>query len=618
MKFNIQKIILWLKNGQMRQLDFLPNMVNVITGDSNTGKTAILEIIDYCWFSSKSSISDSIINENVLWYGMMVNINDKTYTIARSRITEGRVSNDYYFSSVGEVPSAIKESNINETSLKSILETEFKIDKTVSFPVGYGSNNIKMGSKISLRYFLLFNTISQDIITNGQGIFYDKQNESRYRDALPRIFDIATGIETIENILRKEKKLQLEKKLLGLEQKENQISKKTEFFRKEQNALIKRAKEFLLIDSNAEEDEALEQLKAVVGGVVLSSNTENERENLEKQKNINDRRIRNLKKFISEYSLFKKNASEVGDSLKPIEFLTSNFNSTVKTEFFEKIFSNLSEELAGIKEQIKKKTPVDKQVNDEISLIQSEQELIKKKLETLPSQNRNFENEKAKYFFLGEVKSKLQFYSTPSGSLPQAENQEEIERVEKEIEEILVENTEDRRNLTIKLIEEIIREYMDSTGTALENYKDYLPVFDYKEKRLLLRKPKQTFIENVGSSSNHMFLHLFFSLAIQEVIFKNNSPYVAPILLIDQPSRPYYGDDGKRKADSDHSDDYKITTAFQLLDKFIEERKKNGGEFQMIVFEHIPPSLFKNMGNVRLVDKEFKNGNALIPDSMLT
>jgi predicted ATP-binding protein involved in virulence len=47
MKFYIQKIVLWLNNGKRRDIEFLPNKVNVITGDSSTGKTEILDIIDY-------------------------------------------------------------------------------------------------------------------------------------------------------------------------------------------------------------------------------------------------------------------------------------------------------------------------------------------------------------------------------------------------------------------------------------------------------------------------------------------------------------------------------------------------------------------------------------------
>lgn len=50
MKFNINKIILWLNNGKIRELTFEKNKVNVITGGSSTGKSEIIDIIDYCFF----------------------------------------------------------------------------------------------------------------------------------------------------------------------------------------------------------------------------------------------------------------------------------------------------------------------------------------------------------------------------------------------------------------------------------------------------------------------------------------------------------------------------------------------------------------------------------------
>jgi hypothetical protein len=616
MKYNIEKIILWLNNEKKRELVFKPNKVNVITGDSNTGKTAILEIIDYCYFSSKSTISESIINENVSWYGLKININDKKYTIGRKALFEGNVSSEYYFSSTGEVPIRNPESNNTQDNIKSLLETEFSIDKTVSFPIGYGSNNIKVGSKISLRYFLMFNTISQDLITNSQGIFFDKQNESRYRDALPRIFDIATGIEKIENILKKEKKVELEKSLAKLKRKESEISKKSEYFQREQKALIKKAKEFSLINPDTIVKDAVNELNEVVNGIIIEAGTGIEREKLEKERNIIKRKIKNLKDFTNEYSIFKKNLTDVEDSLKPITFIQRETLKIIKTDNFKTLISQLSTELNEIKEARKTKTPIDKQVLDEISQLNTQLNSLENRLESLPKENKIFENDKKKYMFIGEVKAKINLYSK-SDTSPSASVKEEIEKIEKELKSIVITDTETERELTIKLIEEIIREYMITVDKAMENYKDFLPVFDYKNKSLLLRKPKTTFYENVGSSSNHMFLHLFFSLAMHEIIFKNKSPYVAPFLVIDQPSRPYYGDDGLRKSDEDHSDDYKITKAFKLLDKFIAERNENKGEFQMIVFEHISKNLFKDMKNVYLVDSEFKDGNALIPADMM-
>ena len=47
MRFCIDKLILWLKDGRLRTLPFIEDKVNVITGNSKTGKTAVLEIIAY-------------------------------------------------------------------------------------------------------------------------------------------------------------------------------------------------------------------------------------------------------------------------------------------------------------------------------------------------------------------------------------------------------------------------------------------------------------------------------------------------------------------------------------------------------------------------------------------
>ena len=155
MKFAIKKLILWMNDeaGYIRELEFEENKINVISGESNTGKTAILHIVDYCLFSSKHKIAESKINENVAWYGLNFLINDKHYTIARKAPHRATVSGEYYFSSVGELPKK-PSSNMTESALKELLETEFNIDKDVTIP--FGGKALKANSKISLRYFMLF------------------------------------------------------------------------------------------------------------------------------------------------------------------------------------------------------------------------------------------------------------------------------------------------------------------------------------------------------------------------------------------------------------------------------------------------------------------------------
>ena len=532
MKFHIEKVVLWLNNGKIREIKFKPNKVNVITGDSSTGKTEILDIIDYCFFSSDSKISESIVNENVAWYGILFHVNGKEYTIARKSLVKGKVSKEYYFSSEGKIPDSLVSNN-SEASIKSLLESEFRIDSDVSIP--YGSNLIKPGSKISLRYFLMFNTISVNIIENDTGVFFDKQDNSRYRDALPRIFDLAVGIETIENVLKKEKKAELELRLSKLQRKSKSISIKSDSFKLEQESIIKEAKEYSLISPDLDFDSSLSQLELTISGVKAGIADNGFNSELEHDIYLKERKIKNLKRFVSEFQSYKNSLSITNDSLKSITFLQERDSDVIKTSIFSDVIELLASELKEIRNACKTKTPIDKQVNDEIKQLEKDVSLLKTSLLIMPDQYKSFGNDKEKYFFLGSVKSKMELYSSQENSLS-TNTDMEIESLKEKIEAIDVVDEIEKRNLTIKVIEEIISEYMEITGEALVNYSNYQPVFDYKEKTLLLRKPKTTFIENVGSSSNHMFLHLFFTLAMQEVAFRNDSPFVAPYIVIDQPS----------------------------------------------------------------------------------
>ena len=173
MKFAIDTITLWSHHNEKRQLHFKRGKVNILTGGSQRGKSAILSILDYCFLSSSHKIPGAIINDNTSWYGITFIINEKNYSIARQSPKGNTVSNGIYFSSIGEIPDEPK-SNIAIDDLKLILEKEFTIDEAVR--LAYGGRALKSGSKASFRYFFLFNTLSEDIITSSE-IYFDKQTQ---------------------------------------------------------------------------------------------------------------------------------------------------------------------------------------------------------------------------------------------------------------------------------------------------------------------------------------------------------------------------------------------------------------------------------------------------------
>lgn len=619
MKFHVESLHLWLASGKIRTLSFLPNKVNVITGASHTGKTAILDIFDYCFFASRHRISESIINENTLWYGLKIHVNDKVYTLARRAPSGQEVSSDYYFSSIGEIPDDAPEANIREPALKVQLGADFGIDQDVRIP--FGGRYLQAGSRISLRYFLLFNTISQDIITHSEQ-FFDKQDQPRSREALPRIFDIAVGIDTVENILKRDKRAQLEKRLARLQKQSAKTDENREAFYGELAETTARAMSYGLISDSSDAEQAVATLQRMV----FERETGSEIFVLGRHEEISaeiyrvSRKINGLRKFLGEYSTHKSILSETADSLKPVAYLRDNYTDTVRTSVFFEILERLGEGLMAINKEISKKTPLDSNIGELIKELEARRRQLQSELQALPSSSSVFESEKERYIFIGEVKAKLE--SLTGSDQDNSRNFEaDIANLERQIGEITVLSAEERQKHFTSVLDETIQEYIALSSVALGNYGEYRASFDYKEKKLHLRKPKTTFIENVGSSSNHMFLHLFLFLGLHEVIMANGGRHVAPFLIIDQFSRPYWGDDENGGAKSEQPDEEdrdvnesdvaKVHSALKLLDHFISQTNSAGKVFQIILFEHIKPKYWENLENFHLVEI-FRDGNALI------
>lgn len=612
MRFGIDVISLWSRKGIRRDIEFKRNCVNVITGESQTGKTALLRIIEYCFLASEHKLPHDVINDNTEWYAVKFYINDKEFVLARRSPHEAYVSDEYYFSSVGELPS-FPRANSAENDIRGIIEAEFGIDERVVLP--FGGRVLQAGSKVSFRYFFLFNTISEDIIINTT-TFFDRQDEERYREALPRIFDLALGIDDLRNIAYRERKEQLRKDIARVQRRSSSLGTSRDIFGGEARAIASQAAAYGLI-KEAPADVSIASLRELISDVTAPSMDETSRRYSEVNAQLFtvNRRIRKLQEFSDEHKAYKATLKVSEDSLKPLQVLMERSPDLVKSEVFDALMSGLKADLVRIKKSISPRRPVDGQVTSLLRKLEGERSDLKVQLEALPGMPKSFDSLRDMWLFLGEVRGKLNAYAD-GGPGVTADSSIDVLSLIAEMEAIEVRDVDEARAAVVNLINEVAVGLVREASSALENYGNWQAVFNYKEKRLQLRKPRSTLIENVGSSSNHMFLHLFQFLALHEVAINKKSAFVPSFLILDQPSRPYYGDEGVVHPDKvNHSDRAKIRAAFMLLNNFVERINRDyGAEFQMIVFEHIPPSILEGMQHVHLVE-QFREGNALIPPS---
>lgn len=608
LNFGFDSITVWSKNKTRRSLIFVRNKVNILTGESQTGKSALLSIIDYCFLASKHNIPQSVINETVDWYGLTFFVNDKTFSIARRSPKNNEVSKDYFFSSTGEAP-IVPVVNISEGDLRSILETEFSISEKTVIP--FGGKTIKAGSKFSFRYFFLFNTISEDIITNSK-VFFDKQTENRYREALPRIFDIALGIDDIANIDAREKAEQLKIKIAKLESKKTYLDTGRNLFQSEINEVVREAAGFGLsieIPKDATIETTSKYFEGIRDSIAFSENEE--REKLKGELFALDRKIRNISEFTSEFRAYKETLKVSEDSLRPLDQLLKQSPRLVKTSIFDELVMKIREDLNTIKNAISEKHPVESRLDEHIEPLKKERLRIKERLSTIAFEEKAPLGERDKLLFIGETIGKLRAYNkVPTLATSSSETTESLLD---ELEKLQVRDVSETRDTVVSLINEAARDLLKETGHALANYATFQADFNYTEKRLRLRRPRSTDIENIGSSSNHMFLHLLHFLALHEVALAQNSAFIPSFLIIDQPSRPYYADKKTDQKEISNSDGEKVDIAFKLLNNFVRRAcNEYRSQFQMIVFEHVPKDAFENMDYVHILP-EFIDGEALIP-----
>jgi len=586
------------------------NKVNVLTGESHTGKSTLLDIIDYCLLASSHKIADSIINENVAWYGITFYISGKLFTIARRSPVGAKVSDDFYFSSTGLLPQ-LPVANTSINDLKKILEAEFRIDDAVT--LAYGGQTLKAGSKVSFRYFFLFSTISEDIITS-RDVYFDKQTEDRYKEALPRIFDLALGIDTLDNIAAREKKDSLRKQISKLEKKTSSLDGGRVLFDEELRGLAAQAAAYGLPKIDTENLSPL-ALAALLRDASGPTNDDALHTHSQLSAKIFDleRRLRKLRSFSSEFSAYRNTLKSTQDSLLPLEQIIKQSPEIVKSEIFDELISHVKSDLNEIKQSIKGKLPVDGQIAQVASKLQAERLDLIAQLQALPKEPQSFQGEKEKWLFVGETLGRLNTYYSPQ---TRTESEDDIEKLRGEMDAIKVIDVAEKKDAVLSVINEVALGLLKSTGNVLANYSSYVPEFVYKDKRLRLRKPRSSDVENIGSSSNHMFLHLFHFLSLQEVSIGQASPFIPNFLIIDQPSRPYYPDNKPKDGVLlNNSDTAKVHTAFKLLDDFISGINKHyDQEFQMIVLEHVPVTIFEKMENINILP-EFRDGEALIPAS---
>lgn len=610
MNFYIKRLIIWFGEADKpRILTFKKDKVNVITGNSSTGKSNIIGIIDYCLLSAKSNIVEPIVNEFTSWYGLEFSINGKVFSIARKRPELETASSDVLF----------LEKGFEDESMPSSTNMQIEAArKYMNSLLGY-SNDLRF---YQFRANMVFNIITEDIITSPH--FYlnfpfverDNYNNIDWHSILemaitPNITELLRINKEITLLVEKNRKVDSNNK---------KYAKTVEII----NRCVELLSQHKLVPEALKLQSLSMQLSYIREYINEIKSTINSMDNDIRTK-LNSLRTSLFKKSlqysevknaIEQYKQYRIRLEEYNDSLRPLELLRKKAEDNSKSIWTNYIIESLNISFQKIKGQLS--TYV---INDNKESVILKQ--LKKECEDLTQQILSLEKI--------DKKKTLDAESFRAVGIVEEILKENDKRLEKDCNLTFISNESDIKQIEglNEKKEEFERSNYDKWNKLNECFQSYFnqcnSIDQYDGAKTKLDKDLITLklrgkgegyeYSVVGSQSNYMFMHLFFFLGLHQYIIDNISDSnVFQYLFIDQPSIPYYVGTNDLKS----TDRGKLEDAFNLINIFmkhiIEDLK---GHFQIILIEHAPQDYWKDKLDYFTTCEIFQDGKALIPQDII-
>lgn len=218
MSMSIGSIVLYSHSGEQRVLAFAKGCLNVITGDSKTGKSAIIDIIDYCLGRSHCNVAEGVIRRSVSWFGVEVFSGNDALFIARKNPGPGTdTSADIYVRrGTFEAPPSLGDlqKNIIESELITLLTRFIGIAENEHRP----QSGTRLPLQATIRHALFLCFQKQDEIDNRDRLFH-RQGEQFIPQAIKDTFPYFLGAVDEEHFLRQHELDMAREALRALEQR---------------------------------------------------------------------------------------------------------------------------------------------------------------------------------------------------------------------------------------------------------------------------------------------------------------------------------------------------------------------------------------------------------------
>jgi Protein of unknown function (DUF3732) len=642
MNFSVLKLIIWSKkkNKVPRVLEFKPGAINYITGSSRSGKSAIIEIIDYCLGSGGCTIPKiGPIRRYSSWYGLLVSTDEGEKLFARRDPLEQDSTDDYFIKEGTPItiPDFPKK-NANRNYAKGILERLARIPQSNS---DFNESGSGYKGRASISDMTAFMFQPQRIVANNETMFFEADREEHARK-LREIFPLVLGVVDAETLI-KQHRLQEVRRLIERKQRQLETLRiNIENFSGEVRGRYIAASQYGFFpavnikDTNT--NVLFERLKNLVftwksdnsywddnghdiNTEQLSSLREQER-NLQVEISTLRVRLTQLKELSLARATSERNILRRKDRLSSTSWLVGKLDYQYECPLCGNESNTHTKELTKLLESTKKVEAQWKAIELVPPMLDAEEVQLQKQISIKESKLRQLITERE---YLQEETEEMQATKEQRamyvGRLTEFINLRDSLSDEgtfaREIDELKEEEAELLKSVDFQAFaqrkETALFKFSRFAGhygniLDLETGDDLIQLDTNKLSiRVIDDKGRAAWMREIGSGANWLGYHIATLLSLHELFISQDIPYVPSILAIDQPSQTHFPD--RTDPDSDYEELQAVRKVFKALSSGIS---RTNGKLQVIVSEHAGKDIVGNLDNVHIVER-WRYGRKLIP-----
>ncbi|WP_031526534.1 DUF3732 domain-containing protein [Dyadobacter crusticola] len=636
----IKSIILYNKQGARRIVSFEIGKVNIITGESKTGKTAIIDIVNYCLGSDDCRVSEGVIRQTVDWFGILLKYeNEEIFVARRNPNSLGQASTQYiYFANADSIKipelSELKN-NSDIATLKDFFTKKLFISEFTNTPAVATRDSLAVNFKHSRFYSYQ----PQDLIAQRNFLFFNQSEPfipQAIKDTLPYFLG-AIREDTIkieqEIAIKKRELLKYERELREYERIKVDGSQKV-------FELVNEAKQLDLLPAemlSENETQALNSLKIVLDWEQTESEiAQGENENLKKlidEKTAFERELGRKKddlaavtNFIDQTSEYSIEITQQKARLESIGLFGETeaelhscplCSQSIETEIPS--ISAINRSLSDLSENLTHTIAERPKLGEYVQRLNLEKDSLKKQIEdrqrgirAIYAEQAEAGKQKDSNIRKGKALGKISLFLESFRTIEEDKTiQDKIKLLATEISELELMVGAEEKDERLNSILNQINNQMTNWSKNLDLEHQDAPIrFDIRKLTIFADTPTKSIpLNQMGSGANWVAYHLLIHFALHKHFVKAERP-VPRFLILDQPSQAYYPPDRDNELRGNLSTSSDETAVKQLYDFIFSVTRELAPHFQLIITDHARLNYAEFS---ECITEEWRNGTKLIP-----